>query len=359
MKEEYIKGAQGVAIVAIVCAEVLRRLHEAGFLQDDQLARAMVMIHYTTITAGYPCLFFLFGLRAVASLRRSRWGFVKMTLYGVAYPYLLWSALQMAVLWLVAQYAKHGFPLADFARIGWDPIDQFGFLYALCICHLVACATVWSQSGRHILASLGNRVLLAVLAMFCAFLAIRTEWGIVTSTLWGLTFFLAGVLFAPAFDVSIERSVAGRGALLAAAILFVGAILLGQRDGGDMTVFALLASLASVVTALLIAKLLAKRRLGHLLITLGAAWMPIYLLHVMVTAVVWNGLLAAGIDWSVVHALVGTAVGIAVPYMVYRLAKKSRCAQLVGFDPVHLAALPEARHPPIGDFRTRLERPLP
>lgn len=360
MREEYARGARGIAIVAVVCSEVLRRIHDAGFLQDDRLDRFMMLIQYTMFAVGYPCLFFLFGLKAVASLNRSRAGFARMTLYGVVYPYLLWSLLQMGLEWSIAQYANHGFPVAEFARIAWSPVDQFWFLYALFVCHLVAWATVWiGAANRNRVMSAINRALLALLAIVCAVLATRTEWGFVTLILWGLTFFLAGVLLAPILHAWFERTSAGPLALAAAALVFVVAILWGQRDGSFLGAFTLPANFAGIVTALLVAKVLIKRRPGYWLRMLGTAWMPIYLLHVIVTAVVWNGLLAAEIDWSVVHTLVGAVAGIAVPYAIYRLSKRFKCTQLVGFEADRTVTEPEMRQRAPGDYRTQLERPLP
>ena len=65
MKEQDMDGAQGIAIIAIVCGTVLDRISDAGFLQDGHIAHLLVMIQYAVDTCGYPCLFFLFGIKAV------------------------------------------------------------------------------------------------------------------------------------------------------------------------------------------------------------------------------------------------------------------------------------------------------
>lgn len=356
MEEQDMDGAQGIAVVAIVCGTVLERISDAGFLQDGHVAHLLVMIQYTVLTFGYPCLFFLFGVKAVESLRhsQSRWGFVKMTLFALAYPYLLWSLLQMGVQWVVAQHANHPFPLGQVGRAVWAPADQFWFLYALCICQLLAYVTVAKDSGkrRGMLSGI-HRVSLVVLMVVCATLATRTSWGTVTMTLWGLTFFLAGMLLGPRCNVWTARA-ARPPVLLVAVVVFVGTIEVGQSLGGYLNASSLPASFAGIVTTLLMAKLLTSRWRARWLTMLGAAWIPIYLLHVLVTELVWNGLLAAYITSPVAHFVCGVVTGIVVPLAVYRLTRRLRIAGPAGFDLVDLEERAQARQVALTHYRARI-----
>jgi hypothetical protein len=362
MKEEYTDGAQGIAIIAIVSATVLGRIDDAGFLQDGRVAHLLVLIQYAVCTFGYPCLFFLLGLKAMDLLRRanSRWGFVKMTLGALVYPYLLWSLLQMGVQWLVAQHAHHPFSLEEFDRAAWAPVDQLWFLYALCICQIVAYVSLWkAQGARRGMVSGVSRVLLAVLAVICATLATRTDWGIVTMTLWGLTFFLAGMLLGPRCSVWMGRTPRIL-ALIIAVVVFAVTIRVGQSLGGYLNASALPASFAGIVTTLLIAKQLSSRWRANWLTTLGAAWMPVYLLHVLVTGLVWSGLLTAYVTSPVAHFFLGVAAGLIVPVVVYRLTRRLRLAGLAGFGLVDLAERTEARQMELERYRARIgvDQPL-
>lgn len=356
MKESYMDAAQGIAIIAVVCGTVLERIDDAGFLQDGRVAHLLVMIQYAVCTFGYPCFFFLFGVKAVESLGRaqSRWGFVKMTLFALVYPYLLWSMLQMGVQWLVAQHTHHPFPLEEFGRPAWAPVDQFWFLYALCVCQLLAWVTVRkTPAGRQGIFFAIGRALLVLLAVVCAALATRTSWGIVTMTLWGLTFFLAGMLVGQRCNLWMARAV-GVPMLLVAVVVFAGTVKLGQSVGGYMNASSLPAAFAGIVTTLLVATRLTGQ--GHLrwLTTLGAAWMPIYLLHFLATGLVWNGLLAGYVTSPVAHFVAGVVAGVAIPFAVYRLTKRLRIARLAGFDLVDLAERTEARQVALAHYRARL-----
>lgn len=356
MKERYMDGAQGFAIVSIVCGTVLERIDDAGFLQDDRVAHLLVLIQYAVCTVGYPCLLFLFGVKAVDSLKdaQSRWSFVKMTLCALAYPYLLWSLVQMGVRWFVAQHANHPFPPTEFARVVWAPTDQFWFLYALCICQLVALVTVRKGLGNQRgMLSIASSVLLAVLAVVCATLAARTAWGIVTMTLWGMTFFLSGMLLGRRCNVWMART-SRVPALVVAVVVFAGTIRFAQSFGGYLNASSLPASFAGIVVILLAVKLLTDRSRVHWLITLGAAWIPIYLLHVLATELVWNGLLAAYITSPVAHVVAGVAAGIVVPLAVYRLTRRLRIAGLAGFDLVDRAERSEARQVALAHYRASI-----
>lgn len=349
-------GAQGMAIIAIVCGTVLGRICDAGFLQDGHVARLLVLIQYAVCTFGYPCFFFLFGVKAVDSLSgsQSRWGFVKMTLCALAYPYLLWSLVQMGVQWSIAQYANHPFPLGEFDRAAWAPVDQLWFLYALCICQLLACVMVWKQPDdrRGTLSGI-HSALLAVLAVVCATLATRTAWGIVTMTLWGLTFFFAGMLLGSRFSLWMAR-IPHVPALVVAVVVFAGTIKVGQSLGGYLNASSLPASFAGIVATLLMAKLLTSRWHVRWLTTLGAAWIPIYLVHVLATGLVWNGLLAAYVTSPVAHFVLGVVAGIVVPLVVYRVTKRLRIAVAAGFDLVDREERTEAQQVALAHYRARI-----
>ncbi len=138
MRDRYLNGAQGFAIVAVVCGHVLRTTMDAGFVPDGPVAHLLNVLGYAVNAFGFPLFFFVFGLQATASLKHSRLGFLWTTLNTLVYPYVLWSVLQTLVLWTVAQYEGHPFPLSELQRIAWEPVGQFGFLYALCLCHVFA-----------------------------------------------------------------------------------------------------------------------------------------------------------------------------------------------------------------------------
>ncbi|MFB9122573.1 acyltransferase family protein [Paraburkholderia dipogonis] len=331
VKEERIRGGLAISISAIVSAEVLQRISDAGFLQDGHVARLLKVLLYAAGTLGYPTVFFLLGVSTLASLQRSRARLLKSLASTVLYPYLLWSILQMAVQWLVADYQDYPAQQFELARLAWAPIGQFWFLYALFICQIVAFVTLWPRPTTVRCAlTVANRSLIVAMILASATVAIRSRWGIVTMTCWGLVFFLAGVLLASRPDRQ-ESHASGVYVALASAIAFGAAAFMGQRFGHHLDLYSLLTSFLGVAAALSVGRCLPIWRRSRWIVLIGLTWKPIYLMHVLATALVWNALLAFGIGHPVVHFVLGSAVGLTLPIAIYVLAKRLRVASWAGF----------------------------
>lgn len=334
MKEERIRGSQAISIIAIVCAEVIRRVNDAGFMQDGHVARLLKILLYAVSTLGYPTLFFLCGLSTVACLQRSRTRLLKSAALAVLYPYLLWSILQMAAQWLVADYKDYAAQQFELTRLASAPVGQFWFLYALLICQIVACITVWprpKKSGSALTVINGGLPL--AMAVVSAAVATGSHWGVVTMTCWGLVFFLSGVLLAPRGSRHGDRAPELRVALAAAtAIAFTAAATIGQRFFDYRDVYSLPASSLGIAAAIQIGGLLATWRSTRWIVLIGSSWKPVYLLHVLATAVIWNALLALGVSQPVIHVVLGGAAGLMVPMAIYPMTKRLGIAGWAGFD---------------------------
>ncbi|NPT38227.1 acyltransferase family protein [Paraburkholderia xenovorans] len=333
VKEERIRGGQAVSIVAIVCAEAIRRVVDAGFLQDGHVARLMKILLYAASTLGYPTLFFLFGLSTVACLQRSRVHLLKSVALTVLYPYLLWSILQTGVQWVVAEYRDYSLQQIGSTRLAWAPVGQFWFLYALFICQIVACITVWPRSttsGSALTAA--NRGVIAALAVIGAIVATRSHWGIVTMTCWGLVFFLSGMLFASRRNGQSERAAPGLPVALFAGIAFAAAATTAQPFGDYLNIYSLPVSFLGIAAAISIGTCLATWQSSRWIVSLCSSWKPVYLLHVLAIAAIWNALLALGIRQPVVHVVLGIAAGLAVPIAIHLITKRAGIAAWAGFE---------------------------
>lgn len=334
VKEEHIRGGLAISITAIVCAEVLRRISDAGFLQDGAVSRTLQVVLYATSALGYPTAFFLFGMSTLAGLQRSRAGLPKSIAVGVLYPYLLWSTVQMAMQWLVADHNGYAAQQFDPSRLASAPVGQFWFLYALFVCQIVAYVIVWPRVWPRLTKvrsalTVANRCVIVAMIAVSAAVAVRSHWGIVTLTCWGLVFFLSGVLLASRAHRQRD-AVSGVGVALITAIVFVAAAFIGQRAGDYLGTYSLLTSFAGIAAALSLSKCLPSRRRSRW-ISIGSAWKPIYLLHVLATALVWNALLSFGISRPVVQFVLGSAAGLMVPIAIYLLTQRLGIASWAGF----------------------------
>lgn len=331
VKEERIRGGLAMSIIAIVLAEVVGRISDAGFLQDGHVARLLKVLLYAAGLLGYPTAFFLLGANTVACLQRSRVRLLKSVALTVLYPYLLWSILQMAVQWLVADYKDYPAQQFELSRLAWAPIGQFWFLYALFICQIVAIITVWPRCTTVRCAlTVVNRGLIVAMILASAVIAIRSHWGIVTLTCWGLVFFLSGGLLT-AWPTRQDNHASGVYVAWALAIAFGAAAFMGQRFGHRLDLYALVTSFLGIAAALWIGRCLPIWQRSRWIELIGLTWKPVYLMHVLATALVWNALLAFGIGQPVVHVVLGTAAGLALPIAIYVLAKRLRITSWAGF----------------------------
>ncbi|MEM5454130.1 acyltransferase [Paraburkholderia phytofirmans] len=332
VKEERIRGGLAISIIAIVCAEVLHRISDAGFLQDGHVSRVLKIVQYAASTSGYPTVFFLLGMSALTYLQRSRAALLKSIALAVLYPYLLWSILQMAVQWLVADYKDYAAEQFELTRLASAPVGQFWFLYALFICQIVACISVWPRPTKVRCAlTVANRGLIAAMILVSATVAIRSHWGIVTMTSWGLVFFLSGVLLASRSDRQ-SGNASGLRVALVAGIAFAAAAIVGQRSGHYLDLYSLLTSFLGIAAALSVGRCLPIWRTSRWIASIGSSWKPVYLLHVFATALVWNALLARGISQPLVHFVLGSAAGLALPIAIYLITKRLGIASWAGFD---------------------------
>ena len=90
-------------------------------------------------TFHMPLFFFLAGLNVPHSLRRGNGPLLRIQLWTVAYPYVLWSLIQGILILIMTLARDVNVPLtvSDLAAIPYRPLAQFWFLYALMICHVL------------------------------------------------------------------------------------------------------------------------------------------------------------------------------------------------------------------------------
>lgn len=321
----------GIAIAAVVCGHVLREVVDAGFMQDDTIGHLLLALRYACSTIGFPVLFFVFGLEASASLRQSRLGFLRMTVRTIVYPFVLWSVLQTLVQWVLAILADRPFPLGELVRIAWRPAGQFWFLYALCVCHLLALVAIRPDSGvADNRGRLAADALPGALAVPCAALAMMTLWGVATMTFLGIAFSMMGAVMAR----GAARGIGARArvsVILALAVVFLGAIGIGRRFGGYQNVYAWPANVAGAALVAAAAQWLGPKHFAHGVAWLGRGWKPVFVLYVMAASLVWTAPLSAGITLDIVHVIFGALAGIGLPLLLYFIAQRFRLARFAGF----------------------------
>ncbi|WP_176039385.1 acyltransferase family protein [Burkholderia stabilis] len=332
-REASLDVARGAGIILVVYGHVLRGVVSAGLVPAGTADAAFAWNDYVIYTFHMPLFFFLSGLHVCSSLRRARQGFLWSKVTTIAYPYLLWSILQGGVQIAMSSHGtNHPFTPGDLLAIGWRPFAQFWFLYALMLCMIGAWALASGMPDmtRTPMPARARRWLAGGAAVGLV-LGAATQWGILSTTLMNVPFFVAGILASQALPGWLERN-SGPTACAATAAALVAAIVFAHGFGSATSIWAVPAAFAGIVLALQLAHRYASQPArAAWLASIGCASMPIYLMHIFVMAGARIVLMRMGITSLAAHLALGTLAGVAIPMAVYLVALRTGLTRIAGF----------------------------
>ncbi|HVY86806.1 MAG TPA: acyltransferase [Caulobacterales bacterium] len=127
-------AARGLGIVLVVLGHVIAGLLNVGVLEHTPASH---WVYFAIYTFHMPLFFLLSGLFLRDGLKRGAEDFLVGKVWTLIYPYVLWSIAQGALQMWMVDALDEPWALKALASIGWQPISQFWFLYALLLCHLV------------------------------------------------------------------------------------------------------------------------------------------------------------------------------------------------------------------------------
>jgi len=129
---DWIDYAKGIGIILVVFGHVVRGLDTAGFTSPyfDISDKFIYAFHM-------PLFFLLSGIFAEKWAKKSFKSAITNKLMTILYPYFLWSLIQGGFNILLSSVTSRSMGVADLARIIYEPIGQFWFLYSLFIIFLV------------------------------------------------------------------------------------------------------------------------------------------------------------------------------------------------------------------------------
>lgn len=311
---------KAAAIILVVFGHVWRGLGAAGMITDAGLfARVDAAIYLFHM----PVFFFLSGLfyRAAAPFTT----FLRNRALLLLWPMVLWGWVD-AGLKAAAHIPIKGqvYGPVEVLLSALPPVGIFWFLYTLFILHMIA----WP------LMRLPRPLQLALMAGLAV--AARAGWLDVApfDSLWNTVIYLppffAGIAVAM---LAGHRALIGRALVLPGAIAFIAgqALLFGWQPAGLAWQTPAMA-LASIGFIMLFANVPMGAFVATRLAALGQLTMPIYLTHVIFSAVARLVLVRAGIEGVAVHLVIGTAVGLVGPLVLVWLARQLDFSRAVGFD---------------------------
>jgi fucose 4-O-acetylase-like acetyltransferase len=311
----WVDYARGVGILLVVVGHTLRGLRPSGIIQDGSVFLAIDSWIYAF---HMPLFFFLSGLFAARRVGRSAGKFLRDIFGSIAYPYLVWSVLQILMQFALSRYTNNRANFTELVGILVFPVMQFWFLYALFLIYL----------GYYVLHRIGLGPV-GVAGLFGAFwltqgyVELGGWWPINATRIYGIYFALGllltrygwtewvGHLHAAALASVVAL---GYGAVACAVIYLPG-------TGASLnSISALAVALCGGAASVALAVLLSRMRGLDLFRVMGVCSLEIYVAHTIASAGVRIILVRVlSIESTSAHVVIGTAAGIALPILLSRL----------------------------------------
>jgi fucose 4-O-acetylase-like acetyltransferase len=320
-RTNWIDAAKGIGIVLVVFGHSIDGLKDAGIVPKDG---ALSALFYMIYTFHMPLFFLLSGVFVETRLANRRADFVRGAFTRIAWPYFLWSIIQLAVVNSLGSLVNvpAAFDLRRYVALLWQPAAQFWYLYVLFFLLIVS---------YFLVPRVGPEGLLVVLLFVHPLRELFGLSGPLGSLCWFALFYALGVVLGSNL---VRLQVSTTTALLAA----VGAALLwllcendarmaGYPYWSDIT---MPAAIAGTVACLALANIpqLARNRV---LLLLGRCSLTIFLLHVLFVAGTRIILQKAlGMAEPAVILLLAVTAGLVGPLLVRELVARLNLLRPLG-----------------------------
>jgi fucose 4-O-acetylase-like acetyltransferase len=320
-RTQWVDVAKGIGIVLVVVGHALDGLLAARLVEPRGLASAS---YFAIYTFHMPLFFLLAGLFVPQRLANSTAGFLRDTAVRVAWPYLLWSVVQLAVIDALGNLVNQPSELDAWRIVAllWEPTSQFWFLQALLVLTLLGVVLLPRIGAFGLVAVMAVARLVEANVELPHLVALPARFGV----FYALGIALGPLLLARLPAVPRPRLVGiALTALVAWAVAAAGARVLGQSH------WSLAALPAAVLGTIAVVALATLPRAAAFWIELGRASMAIFLLHVLFVAGARIGLhKGLGIEQPLVILLVACTLGIAAPLLVRALVARAGLGRVTG-----------------------------
>lgn len=311
----WLDVARGIGIILVVAGHSERGLTAAGIAAGAGwrwFDLALYSFHM-------PLFMLLAGINIRHSRARGWWPFLRSKLRTVAYPYVLWSLIQGAVLVLLSSQTNSQTDWSALGRIGWQPIAPFWFLYALMVYVLLV-------------AIMGLRASILIPVAIAGLIGSAYLDGdtLIHQLCYQVTFFVIGALGSQ----SITRWMPKPAWLWLVILIgcWWGALWLMPAVGATpyLTPRALPAALLGIAVVLVASQMLAGVP-ATALAWLGQWSMTIYVMHILATAGTRILLMKVHVPASpVLYMLACTLAGILMPVVAHLILKRLDLLQVFG-----------------------------
>jgi len=315
IREKWVDYAKAIGILLVVYGHVARGLVSAGLMADTDFYRYIDSIIYTF---HMPLFFFLSGLFLISTLKSKGVGVaLGSKVDAVLYPYILWSLIQGVIEITLSNYTNGSVTLTEVLSLFTEPRAQFWFLYALFFIFIVSFTLI---------SFLGVRVLPVLFFLSIISYVYRFE----THSVAAIDFLCSNSVFFLFGAIYQQYGLSKLSSTYTTLVIFVLAIL-GQYwfhysgyDYLNKGFPLLILSTLSLISVVNISVALSGYNFIYFAYV-GSSSMAIYLMHILAGSgarVILNKLL--GVDYFILHLLIGTALGVFLPLMVLKAINFSK-----------------------------------
>ena len=144
-RADWVDYGKGIGIILVVYGHLLSSGFHAGLNIPE---RFFILSDSIVYSFHMPLFFFLSGLFVEGSFqKRGARNYLFDKFSRIAYPYLIWSVLQVSVEVIFSSQTQKGTSLANLLAIPYKPWGQFWFVYALFVMHITY--TVFNNFGKY------------------------------------------------------------------------------------------------------------------------------------------------------------------------------------------------------------------
>lgn len=323
---DWVDYAKGIGITLVVYGHLLRSAYHSSLKVPSHFFMLSDSIVYSF---HMPLFFFLSGLFVENSLaRRGTKKYLKDKLGAIAYPYLIWSLLQISVELLFPNHIQRSVGISNIFEIPYRPWEQFWFLYALFLMYMSY--AVLSKAGRY------SAIAISIAAVGLFFDPIRTHVFALDGFSEHFIFFSGGVLLSrflingekpnPSIWMGVLLSLAFS---VAAVFVFRWQIGLQHLPGGSHPFYFFVLAALGTASVIYISQYLATRNTLAFLKILGVNSLQIYVVHMFAVVGVRVVLLKLfKVDDLAVHIAMGMAFALVTPIILVKVSERMKLPYL-------------------------------
>ena len=303
----WLDSARGAGVILVVVGHVERGLTGAGLAIGEAFQRFDLALY----TFHMPLFFLLAGVNSGRSIEQSWLPLLRRKMVTIVYPYVVWSLVQGSVVAVMAQTTTGAHHWRDLIFIGWRPMAQFWFLYALFI---YAIGAALLRHNAVLILSIGT---IAVITADHVYPGSPVDLGLHHMIFFGVGMALSQRIIA--WHPSRAFWVTGGAA---AAWIAGWQIVPHAQRFAYLTVSALPCAFAGSIFVMA-----AVQSMGsvaqNLLAWLGQRAMTIFVLHILAASGIRIALVLAEVPLSATeHMIIGTVSGLALPCAVHAIAER-------------------------------------